>query len=114
MQSDKNLVWIDMEMTGLRPDIDRVLEIACIVTDHDLNTVAEGPVIAVWQPEDVLEGMSDWCIEHHTASGLLDRVRGEGVSEAEAERMTLDFLREHVVEKTSPLCGNSVGQDRRF
>lgn len=114
MQSDKNLVWIDMEMTGLRPDIDRVLEIACIITDSDLEIVAEGPVITVWQPEDVLNSMNQWCVEHHTASGLLDRVRRDGVSEAQAEQTMLDFIRQYVPEKSSPLCGNSIGQDRRF
>lgn len=114
MQNERNLVWIDMEMTGLDPEVDRVLEIATIITDDQLNIVAEGPVLAVFQPESVLKAMNEWCVTHHTQSGLLNRVRKEGVSEAVAEQRTLDFIREYVPEKASPLCGNSVGQDRRF
>lgn len=114
MQNERNLIWVDMEMTGLDPDVDRVLEIATIITDDRLNIVAEGPVIAVWQPEDVLSGMSEWCQTHHTQSGLLARVRAEGVTVGEAEQRTLDFVRRYVPPKASPLCGNSVGQDRRF
>ena len=109
-----NLVWIDMEMTGLDPEVDRILEIATVITDNDLNVVAEGPVLAVRQPEPVLAGMSAWCQEHHTQSGLLERVRRDGVSEREAETETLAFIRNYVPEGASPLCGNSVGQDRRF
>ena len=114
MQSDKNLVWIDMEMTGLRPEKDRILEIATIVTDNQLNILAEGPVLAVRQPEEILAGMDEWCTTHHTASGLLERVRTQGISEAEAEAQTLAFIQQYVPEKASPLCGNSIGQDRRF
>ena len=114
MQNESNLVWIDMEMTGLRPEKDRILEIAAIVTDSQLNILAEGPVIAVRQPEEILAGMDEWCTTHHTASGLLDRVRTQGVSEAEAEARTLAFIQQYVPEKASPLCGNSIGQDRRF
>lgn len=114
MQNDSNLIWVDMEMTGLDPDVDKVLEIATIVTDSNLNIIAEGPVLAVWQPEEVLAAMGEWCQTHHTQSGLLERVRREGVSLAEAEARTLDFVRQHVPPKTSPLCGNSVSQDRRF
>ena len=114
MQNESNLVWIDMEMTGLRPERDRILEIATIVTDSQLNILAEGPVLAVRQPEAILLGMDEWCTTHHTASGLLDRVRTQGISEAEAEARTLAFIQQYVPEKTSPLCGNSIGQDRRF
>lgn len=114
MQNATNLVWIDMEMTGLRPEKDRILEIATIITDSQLNILAEGPVLAVRQPEALLLGMDEWCTTHHTASGLLDRVRTQGVSEAEAEAKTLAFIQEYVPEKASPLCGNSIGQDRRF
>ncbi|MBQ9369023.1 MAG: oligoribonuclease [Victivallales bacterium] len=114
MQNESNLVWIDMEMTGLRPEKDRILEIATIVTDSQLNILAEGPVLAVHQPEALLAGMDEWCTSHHTASGLLDRVRTQGVSEAEAEARTLAFIQQYVPEKASPLCGNSIGQDRRF
>ncbi len=114
MQNESNLVWIDMEMTGLRPEKDRILEIATIVTDSQLNILAEGPVLAVRQSEALLAGMDEWCTSHHTASGLLDRVRTQGVSEAEAEARTLAFIQQYVPEKASPLCGNSIGQDRRF
>lgn len=114
MQNATNLIWIDMEMTGLNPEIDRVLEIACIVTDKELNEVATGPVLAVYQPEEMLKNMNEWCQEHHSQSGLLDRVRKEGVSEAEAESKMLAFLSEYVPPKSSPICGNSIGQDRRF
>ena len=114
MQNATNLVWIDMEMTGLRPEKDRILEIATIITDSQLNILAEGPVLAVRQPEPLLLGMDEWCTTHHTASGLLERVRTQGISEKEAEERTLAFIQEYVPEKASPLCGNSIGQDRRF
>ena len=114
MQNESNLVWIDMEMTGLRPERDRILEIATIVTDSQLNILAEGPVLAVRQPEAILSGMDEWCTTHHTASGLLDRVRTQGISEAEAEARTLAFIQQYDPAKASPLCGNSIGQDRRF
>jgi len=114
MANKSNLVWIDMEMTGLDPDSDYVLEIATIVTDSDLNVIAEGPVIAVHQPDDVLDAMDDWCTKTHGESGLTARVKASAISVEEAEQQTLDFLAEHVKEGESPLCGNSVGQDRRF
>lgn len=109
-----HLVWMDMEMTGLDPEKERIIEIATIVTDGDLNVVAEGPVLAVRQSETLLAAMDDWNQRHHAASGLLDRVRGEGVSEREAEAATLAFLERHVEKKRSPLCGNTIWQDRRF
>nr|WP_284379828.1 oligoribonuclease [Litoribrevibacter albus] len=114
MADNSNLVWIDMEMTGLDPDSDRILEIATIVTDSNLNLIAEGPVLAVHQPDDVLDAMDDWCTKTHGDSGLTDRVKKSTISVEEAERQTLEFLALHVVEGESPLCGNSVGQDRRF
>ena len=114
MQDPLNLIWIDMEMTGLRPERDRILEIACIITDTSLNEIAQGPVLAVHQDETVLAAMDEWNQSHHSASGLLDRVRSEGISEAAAEQRMLDFIRQYVPEKSSPICGNSVGQDRRF
>lgn len=114
MANKSNLVWIDMEMTGLDPDSDYVLEIATIVTDSDLNVIAEGPVIAVHQPDDVLDAMDEWCTKTHGESGLTARVKASTISVEEAEQQTLDFLAEHVKEGESPLCGNSVGQDRRF
>lgn len=114
MQNETNLVWIDMEMTGLRPETDRILEIATIITDKDLNVLAEGPVYAVRQPQDLLDSMSDWCKTHHTQSGLLARCQSAGVTEAEAEQGTLDFIARYVPPKCSPICGNSICQDRRF
>ncbi len=110
----ENLVWIDLEMTGLNPDTDRIIEIATIVTDKDLNVLAEGPVLAVYQPPEVLAAMDEWNTEHHTNSGLVKRVQENGVSEKEAVSQTLDFLQDHTVRGESPLCGNSICQDRRF
>jgi oligoribonuclease len=110
----ENLVWMDLEMTGLDPESERILEIATIITDSSLNVVAEGPVVVVMQSEKLLASMDDWNTEHHTASGLVDRVRAQGVPEAEAEQVTLDFVARYVEVGKSPLCGNSIGQDRRF
>ena len=112
--SDHNLVWVDMEMTGLIPEVDRVIEIATIVTDSHLNVLAEGPVIAIKQPDAALEAMDEWNTRTHAASGLVERVRSSAVSEQMASDMTLDFLKEWVPEGTSPMCGNSICQDRRF
>jgi oligoribonuclease len=109
-----NLVWIDLEMTGLDPARDHVIEIATIVTDSDLNVVAEGPVIAIHQPESVLAGMDEWNRTTHGASGLLDRVRVSRVEAAGAEAQTLAFLEHHAQAGASPMCGNSICQDRRF
>ncbi|MBM4204603.1 MAG: oligoribonuclease [Gammaproteobacteria bacterium] len=108
------LVWMDMEMTGLDPDRDSILEVATLITDDELNVIAEGPVFAIAQPEAVLAGMDDWNQRTHGESGLLARVRTEGVSMVEAEQRTLAFIKAHVAEKTAPLCGNTVWQDRRF
>lgn len=110
----QRLVWIDLEMTGLDPNRERIIEIATVVTDADLNVVAEGPVFAVRQAASLLAGMDDWNQRTHGESGLIKRVRDNGVETAEAERATLEFLREHVAPGTSPVCGNSVHQDRRF
>lgn len=109
-----NLVWIDLEMTGLDPDNDLILEIATVVTDNQLKVIADGPVIAVHQSDQVLESMGPWCANQHRATGLTQRSRESKYSEAEAERETLEFLREYVPEGKSPMCGNSIGQDRRF
>lgn len=109
-----NLVWIDLEMTGLDPERDAIIEIATLITDSDLNLIAEGPELAVSQPESLLAGMDEWNQTHHAASGLLDRVRGSKVSNADAQAQTLAFISEHVEPNTAPLCGNSVYQDRRF
>ena len=109
-----NLIWIDLEMTGLDPDRDRIIEVATIVTDSNLDTLAEGPVLAVKQPVSLLDGMDDWNREHHGRSGLIDRVRKSTITEAEAEAETLDFLSQYVPAGASPMAGNSVCQDRRF
>lgn len=112
--SENNLVWIDLEMTGLSPEDDRIIEIATLVTDHKLNVLAEGPVLAVNQSEELLAGMDEWNTRQHNNSGLIERVRNEGVGEADAEQQTLAFLRDFVPTGASPMCGNSICQDRRF
>jgi oligoribonuclease len=109
-----NLVWIDLEMTGLNPDSDHIIEIATVVTDAELNVVAEGPVLAVHQPEQVLAGMDDWNRRTHGESGLVERVRRSATTAGDAEEQTLAFLREHADPGASPMCGNSICQDRRF
>lgn len=109
-----HLVWMDLEMTGLDPDKERIIEIATLVTDSDLNVLAEGPALAVRQPESLLAAMDEWNQTHHAASGLLERVRHHSVSEREAEAATLAFLEQHVEKKRAPLCGNTIWQDRRF
>ncbi|MEM6604300.1 MAG: oligoribonuclease [Pseudomonadota bacterium] len=114
MLDGRNLIWIDMEMTGLDPDNDRVIEIATIITDENLELLAEGPVVAVHQPDHVLESMDEWNTSHHGASGLTERVRQSSVDEQQASELVLDFLRIWVPENSSPMCGNSICQDRRF
>lgn len=109
-----HLVWMDLEMTGLDPLKERIIEIATIITDGDLNTIAEGPVLAVRQPQALFDAMDDWNSSHHNASGLLDRIAKDGVTEREAEATTLAFLEAHVGESEAPLCGNTIWQDRRF
>ncbi len=113
-KSENNLIWIDLEMTGLDPFTDRIIEIATIVTDTELEVVVEGPVVAIHQSEAVLAGMDDWNREHHGASGLIERVRWSEQGETEAEAETLEFLSDLVPAGASPLCGNSICQDRRF
>ena len=112
--SEQNLIWIDLEMTGLDTDRDCIIEIATVVTDRHLEVLAEGPVLAIQQPESVLGAMDEWNTRQHGSSGLLERVRASAVDEAEAERLTLDFLGQWVPARTSPMCGNSICQDRRF
>lgn len=114
MTDAQNLIWVDMEMTGLVPEQHRVIEIATIVTDNELNELAQGPVIAIHQPDNHLEVMDEWNTTHHTASGLVERVRASGYGEARAARETLEFLRDWVAPGQSPMCGNSICQDRRF
>jgi len=113
-QDPNNLIWLDMEMTGLDPDRDRVIEIAMVATDSALNTLAESPVVVVHQPEAILDAMDDWNKSTHGKSGLVDKVRASTVDEAAATQILLAFMREHVPERTSPMCGNSICQDRRF
>ncbi|EKO3470649.1 oligoribonuclease [Vibrio fluvialis] len=112
--SDQNLIWIDLEMTGLDPETHKIIEIASIVTDSQLNILAEGPVLAVHQPESELQKMDDWCTNTHTNSGLVDRVRQSSVNEDDAVAQTIAFLEQWVPAGKSPICGNSIGQDRRF
>ncbi|HTV49573.1 MAG TPA: oligoribonuclease [Steroidobacteraceae bacterium] len=114
MPSGELLVWIDLEMTGLLPATDEIIEMATIVTDKDLAVLAEGPVLAIHQPDEVLARMDDWNQRQHGASGLKERVRASRISTAEAERRTLEFLTPLVTPGSSPMCGNSVCQDRRF
>lgn len=112
--NENNLIWLDLEMTGLDPFTDRILEIATLVTNSNLEVLAEGPVVAIHQPAEVLAGLDDWNRQHHGASGLLERVRASQTDEAGAETLTLEFLARHVPAGASPLCGNSICQDRRF
>ena len=111
---ETNLIWIDLEMTGLIPERDYIIEIATVITDDQLNLLAEGPVMALNQPESILAGMDDWNMNQHTGSGLLQRVRASEYSESDAEKLTLEFLRKYVAAGVSPMCGNSICQDRRF
>lgn len=110
----QNLIWIDLEMTGLSPDRDRIIEIATLVTDKDLNVLAEGPVFAIHQSDEALAGMDEWNTRQHGQSGLTERVRQSSVDEATAERLTMEFLSTWVPSRASPMCGNSICQDRRF
>ncbi len=114
MSQKDNLVWMDLEMTGLEPEQDVIIEIATIVTDGDLNVIAEGPVFAVKQPDILLDAMDEWNTRTHGNSGLTQRVKDSSTDARAAELVTIEFLREHVKEGTSPLCGNSIHQDRRF
>jgi oligoribonuclease len=113
-QDPNHLIWIDMEMSGLNPDSDRILEVALVVTDAQLDTVAEGPVMVVHQPDAVLAVMDEWNKSTHAKSGLIEKVKAATLSEAAVEQRVLAFLAAHVPPKISPMCGNSVHQDRRF
>ena len=112
--SENNLIWLDLEMTGLVPERDVIIEMATIVTDSELNILAEGPVIAIRQPKSVLDAMDEWNTKQHGGSGLVDRILASGYSTRDAERETLSFLQNWVPSGKSPMCGNSIGQDRRF
>lgn len=109
-----NLVWLDMEMTGLDPDNDRIIEVAVVVTDPDLNVIAEGPVFAIHQSDETLDKMDNWNKGTHGKSGLIDRVKASTVTEAQAEQELIAFLKQYVPANKSPMCGNSICQDRRF
>ncbi|MEW5943965.1 MAG: oligoribonuclease [Pseudomonadota bacterium] len=113
-QDNNRLIWVDLEMSGLNPDSDRILEVALVVTDGELNTVAEAPVLVVHQPDAVLDGMDAWNKATHGKSGLIDKVKASALDEAEVEARMIAFLQEHIAPGKSPMCGNSICQDRRF
>lgn len=113
-QDKNNLIWIDMEMSGLKPDEDRILEVAIVITDSNLNTVAEAPVLVVKQSDAVLDGMDSWNKSTHSKSGLIDKVRASSLNDEGVETQMLEFLRQYVPANVSPMCGNSICQDRRF
>ena len=112
--SSNNLIWIDLEMTGLNPDKDKILEIATVITDKHLQVVIEGPVFAIHQPAAVLNQMDEWNVAQHTRTGLIDRVTASKIKESDAEKITLEFIAKYVPDNKSPICGNSICQDRRF
>ncbi len=114
LQSKENLIWIDLEMTGLDPSKEKIIEIATLVTDSDLNIVAEGPNLIISQSNDILDAMDQWNQNQHGSSGLIDQVKNSDVTEQIAEIETLDFISKYVGEKVSPMCGNTVSHDRRF
>ena len=113
-QDQNNLIWLDMEMTGLDPDRDRIIEIAVVITDAKLDTVAESPVLVVHQPDAVLQAMDQWNKDTHGRSGLIEKVKASQLSEAAAAAQMLEFVKQYVPARTSPMCGNSICQDRRF
>ena len=113
-QNQNYLIWIDMEMTGLIPETDRIIEVALVITDNDLNTISEAPVLIVHQPDSVLDGMDNWNKSTHAKSGLIAKVKASTLGDAEVEAQMITFLKEHVPSGASPMCGNSICQDRRF
>lgn len=114
MDKKLNLIWIDLEMTGLAPNTDRILEIATLITDANLNIIAEGPNLAVRQSDELLDGMDDWNQRHHSKTGLIEKVKNSRIDDKEAERQTIEFLAQYSDKGASPMCGNSICQDRRF
>lgn len=113
-QDNNNLIWVDMEMTGLNPDTDRIIEVALVITDSQLNTLDEGPVLVVHQSDAVLDGMDKWNKSTHAKSGLIDKIKASQLTEADVEAQMIAFLKQHVPSGVSPMCGNSICQDRRF
>jgi oligoribonuclease len=113
-QNQNYLIWLDMEMTGLVPETDRIIEVAMVITDNDLNTIAEATTLVVHQPDSVLDAMDNWNKSTHGKSGLIDRIKASTLDEAQVEAQFIDFLKEYVPARTSPMCGNSICQDRRF
>ena len=113
-QDVNNLIWLDMEMTGLNPDTDRIIEVAMVISDSQLETVAESPVLVVHQATSILEGMDDWNKSTHARTGLIEKVKASALNDAEVEEQMVAFLEQHVPANTSPMCGNSICQDRRF
>ena len=113
-QDNNNLIWVDMEMTGLSPDTDRIIEVALVITDSQLNVIAEGPVLVVHQSDEILNGMDKWNRSTHSKSGLIDKVKASRFNEVEVEAQMIEFLKLHVPSGVSPMCGNSICQDRRF
>ncbi len=114
MQDQNNLVWLDMEMTGLNPDTDKIIEAAMIITDKDLNILAQSPVYVIHQSDEILGGMDEWNTNTHTRTGLIDRVKASTFNEEQVEKELLEFMRQWVPERTAPMCGNTIHQDRRF
>lgn len=114
VQDEKNLAWLDLEMTGLYPETDLIMEIATIVTDSELEVLAEGPVMAIRLADDVLKNMDPWCVEQHGKSGLTERCRKSSVTVEEAQARTVEFIAQYCPQRKAPLCGNTIGQDRRF
>ena len=112
--NEDRLIWIDLEMTGLNTDTDHIIEIATIVTDGNLDIIAEGPSLAIHQPNEVLDNMDSWNTSHHTNTGLIDRIKSSTLTAKDAETQTLQFLQQHLDARISPMCGNSICQDRRF
>lgn len=113
-ENNNDLIWIDMEMTGLNPNTDCIIEVALVITDAQLNTLAEAPVLVVSQPDHILDGMDKWNQSTHGKSGLIDKVKASTLNEADVENRMLEFLKQHIPSGVSPMCGNSICQDRRF
>lgn len=114
MKSSLNLCWLDMEMTGLNPEVDKIIEVAMVVTDSELNILAQSEVFAIYQSNEILDGMDEWNTKTHTRTGLVERVKASSYTEAEVEQQLLDWMAQYVPVHTTPLCGNTVHQDRRF